>query len=138
MAIIQFDSLSLIHWLGQEPLARGNQGRLVYRREGTLLFLQRQPQLSNWLGDVFFELRCCLIDEGFVLRLGVGDPHFYLSCATCLILKGVSHHSLWRAWDRKKSAHGKIIGGTPIQHLLDDSVLSVHAMIFSACRLSSR
>jgi hypothetical protein len=120
------------HWLGQKPLARGNQSRFVYYRRGSLLILQHQSQVFNRLGDVFFEFGARLIDEGMVLRLGLGDPHFYVRCAICPILKGMSHHNLWRARDRKKGVHGKIVGRTPIQHLFDDSVLSVHAMILSA------
>ena len=52
-------------------------GSSINAMEGCLLPFQHQPQISNRLGDVFFEPRSCLIDEGFVLWLGLGDPHFY-------------------------------------------------------------
>src|ERR1700692_329020 len=121
---------ALFHWLGQEPLAGGNQWRLVYPRERS--FFQHQSQVSNRFGDVFFELRSCLIDEGLVLRLWLGDPHFYVRRAVYPILKGMGQHNLRCPRDRKKGAYGKIVGGTPIQYLFDDRVLTVHAMILSA------
>src|SRR5262249_2047676 len=98
----------------------------------SLLVFQHQSQLPKRLGDVFFEFRYSLIDEGFVLRLRLGDPHFNMGCAIWPILKGMRHHNLWRARDRKKGDPGKIVEGTPIQHLFDNGVLSVHAMILSA------
>ena len=82
-------SCALFHWLGQEPLARGYQGRLGDYRSGSLLPLQHQAQISNGLSDVFFELRCCLIYEGFVPWLGPGDSHFYMRYTIYPILKGM-------------------------------------------------
>src|SRR6267378_689033 len=131
-----YSACALFHRLGQEPLARGHQGRLVNYRDGSLLPFQYQSQISNRLGDVFFELRCCLTDEGFVLWLGLGNPHFYMRYAIYPILKGMGQHNLRRARDWKKGAHGKVVEGTPIEHFFDDGVLSVHAVILGTYSLA--
>jgi hypothetical protein len=69
------------------------------------------------------ELRSCLIDEGFVLWLGLGDPHFYKRYAVYPILKGMGQNNLRRAQDCKKGAHGKVVEGpkaTDKQRILDE------------------
>src|SRR5882672_5959618 len=44
----------------------------------------------------------------------------------------MGHHDLRRARDRKKGAHRKVVERAPIEHLFDDGVLSVHAVILGA------
>src|SRR6476646_1245947 len=41
-------------------------------------------------------------------------------------------HDLWRGRDRKKGARRKVVERAPIEHLFDDGVLSVHAVILRA------
>ena len=97
LPIIQFDFTGSV----RNRWPRRGQGRLVNHRQESLLPLQHPLQVSNRFGDVFFELRSCLINEGFVLRLGLGDPHFDMCCAIYPILKGMGDHNLWRARNRK-------------------------------------
>src|SRR5258705_178911 len=44
----------------------------------------------------------------------------------------MGHHDLRRARDRKKGARRKVVERAPIEHLFDDGVLSVHAVILRA------
>jgi len=66
---------TLFHRLGQESFARRHQRWLVNHRDGSRLSFQYLSQISNRLGQVFFELRRDLINEGPVLGLASGREH---------------------------------------------------------------
>ncbi len=57
------------------------------------------------------------------LSFGLG-----LAIRISIFARSSKAYNLWRARDRKKRAYRKIIGGTPVQDLFDDGVLSVHAL----------
>jgi hypothetical protein len=114
--IIQFDFTGSVRNRSLEAIKGGSS----ITEGDSLTIFHDQSQLSNRLGNIFFKFSSCLIDEGFILRLGFGDPHFYMRCAIYPILKGMGQHNLRGARARKKRAYGKIVERTPIEHLFDD------------------
>src|ERR1700730_10369721 len=113
-------------------IANAPQSRLVNHRDGRLMSLQHLSQLFDRLIHVLRELCPGLIDKVLVFPSWRGDPKFQVRNAVRAVLHRTGHHDFRRARDRKKSAHREVVERAPVERLLDNRVLAVHAMILGA------
>lgn len=94
--------------------------------------LDHRPQLLDRTRHVLGEPGGRLVDEVLVPGIGPRDLELHVRSAVRPILEGWRHDDLGRTGSRQQGAQREVVERPPIQQLLDDGVLAVHAGVDGA------